>query len=141
MSDFDGFISIWYPFWSAFEWFLNHKNPISIDKSRHHYCGFVETWPTCVNPRCNLRKKKEYQRNRSIKIHGKVKNLKPLLSKTFCGIANLNVSSGIQTKLLTYMSYGIPSISSQQVINNFDAIKSSLPFYKNEKELIKHLSF
>ena len=77
-----------------------------------------------------------WQRNRSVKIHGKVKNLKPLLSKTFCGIANLNVSSGIQTKLLTYMSYGIPSISSQQVINNFDAIKSSLPFYKNEKKLI-----
>ena len=36
------------------------------------------------------------------------------------------------------MSYGIPSISSNQVIKNFDAIKSnSLPAYRNEKELIK----
>ena len=77
-------------------------------------------------------------KNSSIKIHGKVKNLKPLLSKSFCGLANLDVSSGIQTKLLTYMSYGIPSISSQQVLNNFDAIKSKfLPVYKNENELIK----
>ena len=36
------------------------------------------------------------------------------------------------------MSFGIPSISSKQVIDNFDAIKSdSLPVYKNEDELIK----
>ncbi len=77
-------------------------------------------------------------KNKSIQIHGKVKNLKPLLSNTICGLANLNISSGIQTKLLSYMSYGIPSISSNQVIKNFDAIKSnSLPVYRNEKELIK----
>ena len=79
-----------------------------------------------------------WEKNNSIKVHGKVKNLKPVLSNSFCGLANLNISSGIQTKLLTYMSYGIPSISSQQVLNNFDAIKSkTLPSYKNENELIK----
>ena len=78
-----------------------------------------------------------WERSKSIKVHGKVNNLKPLLSQTFCGIANLNVSSGVQTKLLTYMSYGIPSISSLQVIKNFDVIKSNfLPSYKNEKEFI-----
>ena len=52
-------------------------------------------------------------------------------------LANLNVSSGIQTKLLTYMSYGIPSISSKQVLSNFDAIGStSLPTYENKDEFI-----
>jgi hypothetical protein len=77
-------------------------------------------------------------KNRSVQVHGKVKNLKPLLANSICGLANLNISSGIQTKLLTYMSFGIPSISSRQVIDNFDAIKSnSLPVYKNEDELIK----
>lgn len=77
-------------------------------------------------------------KNRSVQIHGKVENLKPLLANSICGLANLNISSGIQTKLLTYMSFGIPSISSRQVIDNFDAIKSdSLPVYKNEDELIK----
>ena len=36
------------------------------------------------------------------------------------------------------MSYGVPSVSSYQVLENFDAIKSSkLLTYKNEKELIK----
>ena len=79
-----------------------------------------------------------WSQNKSVKIHGKISNLNNLLSKTFCGLANLNVSSGIQTKLLTYMSYGIPSVSSKQVLENFDAIHSlSLPKYKNKKELIQ----
>ena len=56
-----------------------------------------------------------WSRNKSVKIHGKVSNLKPLLSKSFCGLANLEISSGIQTKILTYMSFGIPVISSNQV--------------------------
>ena len=35
------------------------------------------------------------------------------------------------------MSYGIPSISSKQVMENFDLIKSKkITFYKNKKELI-----
>ncbi len=79
-----------------------------------------------------------WKKNKSVKIHGKVKNLDPLLSKVFCGLANLDISSGVQTKLLTYMSYGIPAISSKQVITNFDAINSSsLPTYKNKEDLIK----
>ena len=36
------------------------------------------------------------------------------------------------------MSYGIPSISSKKVIDNFDALRSSsLPRYKKSEELIK----
>ena len=79
-----------------------------------------------------------WKQNSSVVIHGKVKKIDTLISKSICGLANLNISSGIQTKILTYMSYGIPSVSSHQVSENFDAIKSSkLPTYKNEKELIK----
>lgn len=79
-----------------------------------------------------------WQKAKLIKIHGKVKKLDPLLSNVFCGLANLNISSGIQTKLLTYMSYGIPSISSKKVLDNFDALKPSfLPIYTNNDQLIK----
>ena len=81
-----------------------------------------------------------WQKNKSIKIHGKVNKLDPLLSNVICGLANLNISSGIQTKLLTYMSYGIPSVSSKKVLDNFDAIKtSSLPCYKNRDQFIKSI--
>ena len=73
----------------------------------------------------------------SIVIHGKVAEIESLLTKTICGLANLNVASGIQTKILTYMSYGIPTIASKQVFENFDAISSSyLPTYQSKKELI-----
>ena len=35
------------------------------------------------------------------------------------------------------MSYGIPSVCSEQVVKNFDAIKNSkIQYYKTEKELI-----
>ena len=77
-------------------------------------------------------------RKKNVKIIGKVNNLEPYLEKSICGLANLKISSGIQTKLLTYMSYGIPSVCSQQVIKNFDAIKNSkIQSYKNNDELIK----
>ena len=78
-----------------------------------------------------------FMRAEGVKFYGKIKNLEPYLSKVICGLANLNISTGIQTKLLTYMSYGIPSISSKQVIENFDKISSSkMIYYKSNSDLI-----
>ena len=78
------------------------------------------------------------QQKQNVKIFNKINNLEPYLDKVICGLANLKISSGIQTKLLTYMSYGIPSVCSQQVFENFDAIKESkIDFYKNNEEMIK----
>ena len=78
------------------------------------------------------------ERKKNVKIFNKINNLEPYLDKVICGLANLKISSGIQTKLLTYMSYGIPSVCSQQVLENFDAIKESkISFYRNNKEMIK----
>ena len=78
------------------------------------------------------------EKKSNVKVFGKVKNLTPFLNKTICGMANLDVSSGIQTKILTYMSYGIPTVCSYQVAKSFDAIKKSkVNFYKNEKEMLK----
>ena len=75
---------------------------------------------------------------KGVKVIGKVNNLEPYLNKVICGIANLKISSGIQTKILTYMSYGIPSICSQQVYENFDALKKSkINYYKNDNDFIK----
>ena len=75
-----------------------------------------------------------------VKIFGKVKNLEPYLSNVICGLANLRISTGIQTKLLTYMSYGIPCICSKKVYENFDKIQSiKLDYYKNDKQFINHI--
>ena len=78
-----------------------------------------------------------FMRAKGVKCYGKVKNLEPHLSKVICGLANLNISTGIQTKLLTYMSYGIPSVSSKQVLENFDKISShKMVHYKNNSDLV-----
>ncbi len=78
------------------------------------------------------------KREPSVKILDKVDNLEPYIEKTICGLANLDVSTGVQTKLLTYMSYGIPSICSEKVAKNFDAIRNTkINFYKNNDDMIK----
>ena len=78
------------------------------------------------------------ERNKSIIVHGKVKKLDKIIKNSFCGLANLNISSGIQTKILTYMSFGLPCISSRRVVKNFDKLNSKIiPNYKNDDELIK----
>ena len=78
-----------------------------------------------------------FMKKPGVQIKGKIKNLEPHLSKVICGLANLNISTGVQTKLLTYMSYGIPSICSEKVFKNFDKIKSNkIDYYKNDKEFI-----
>ena len=52
-------------------------------------------------------------------------------------LANLNISPGPNTKILTYMSYGIPCVASKIVLKNFHAIDPKiLPIYSNENELI-----
>ena len=78
-----------------------------------------------------------FMRAEGVKFYGKIKNLEPYLSKVICGLANLNISTGIQTKLLTYMSYGIPSVSSKKVLENFDKISShKMVSYKSSSDLI-----
>ena len=78
------------------------------------------------------------KRKPNVKILNKVNNLKPHLNNIVCGLANLDIATGIQTKLLTYMSYGIPSVCSKKVAENFDAIKESkIHFYRNNEEMIK----
>ena len=79
-----------------------------------------------------------FERNKSIKVHGEVNKLDNIIKKSFCGLANLNISTGIQTKILTYMSFGLPCISSARVIKNFDKLNSNIiQSYKNDDELIK----
>ncbi len=78
-----------------------------------------------------------FMKKHGVHIKGKIKNLEPHLSNVICGLANLNISTGVQTKLLTYMSYGIPSICSRKVYENFDKLKASkIDYYKSDREFI-----
>ena len=74
---------------------------------------------------------------RNVKIYGSVKKLDKLIKESICGICNLDVTSGIQNKIFTYMSYGLPVISSE---NSFpkELKKNKLIFdYKNDKQFLE----
>ena len=51
-------------------------------------------------------------------------------------MANLEIATGVQGKVLTYMSYGLPVICSKKVSSNF---KNNVINYNNNSELIKKI--
>jgi len=71
--------------------------------------------------------------NKDVKCWGKQKNLDKFIKGSFCGLANLEIATGIQGKILTYMSYGLPVICSKKTASNFD---DNVISYRNDKDLI-----
>ena len=74
--------------------------------------------------------------NKSINCLGPKKRLDKFIKGSICGLANLRIATGIQGKVLTYMSYGLPVICSKIVAANFS---KSVLTYNNNKEFIKKL--
>ncbi|MBA1339058.1 MAG: Glycosyltransferase involved in cell wall bisynthesis [Pelagibacterales bacterium] len=75
--------------------------------------------------------------NPKVKIIGQKKKIDKYMKKTICGLANLKIASGVQGKVLTYMSFGLPAICSDKVSPNFG---SATIQYKDDKELIKKIT-
>ena len=71
-----------------------------------------------------------------IEILGPKKNLQVYLKSSICGLANLEIATGVQGKVLTYMSYGLPIICSEKVANNF---KKNVISYNSNPNLIRNL--
>ena len=74
--------------------------------------------------------------NSKVRVIGQQKKIDKFIKKSICGLANLEIATGIQGKVLTYMSYGLPAICSHKISSNFS---SAVMNYKNEKELINHI--
>ena len=72
--------------------------------------------------------------NKNVNCLGSQKKLDRFMKGAICGLANLKIATGIQTKVLTYMSYGLPVICSKNVASNFN---KGVLSYKNYKEFIK----
>ena len=74
--------------------------------------------------------------NKNIHCLGPKKKLEKFIKGSICGLANLKIATGIQGKVLTYMSYGLPVICTKKVALNFN---NSVLSYKNDKEFIDKL--
>ncbi|MBA1339493.1 MAG: Glycosyltransferase involved in cell wall bisynthesis [Pelagibacterales bacterium] len=77
-------------------------------------------------------------RFKNIKTLGKVDNLKKIVKGSICGLANLDIATGMQNKILTYISFGLPVICSLKATKGFGDNKKSngLLIYNNNKKLI-----
>ncbi len=72
-------------------------------------------------------------KNKNIIISGPQKKIAKYVDKSFCGIANLNIATGVQVKVLNYMSFGLPVICSKQVALNFN---NNTLIYKSNDDLM-----
>ena len=74
----------------------------------------------------------------NVEILGTKKNLSKYIKNSFCGLANLQIATGVQGKVLTYMSYGLPVICSKKVAENFGI--NVLTYSKNSDLIEKIIS-
>ena len=80
-------------------------------------------------------------RLKNVKVHGPVQKIHKLVKKSICGICNLEVATGLQMKIFTYISYGLPSIVHKNSFpkNIFKKNKQIL-VYTKDVELISLIS-
>tara|TARA_Y100000590_G_scaffold420227_1_gene522723 strand:+ start:3919 stop:5070 length:1152 start_codon:yes stop_codon:yes gene_type:complete len=70
--------------------------------------------------------------------HGPIKNMDPMIKNSICGICNLDIATGTQMKILTYMSYGLPCVSSDLSFKNtFFKRNKEILVYKNSDDFLK----
>ena len=67
---------------------------------------------------------------------GQQNNIKKFIKNSICGLANIKIATGVQSKVLTYMSYGLPVVCSKKVASNF---KKNTINYNNNNDLVKKI--
>ena len=67
---------------------------------------------------------------------GQQNNIKKFIKNSICGLANIKIATGVQGKVLTYMSYGLPVVCSKKVASNF---KKNTISYNNNNDLVKKI--
>ena len=73
---------------------------------------------------------------KNVKVLEKVKSLRKHLNLSICGISNLQIATGVQNKILTYMSLALPTIASSisaSGIKNLSINEDFLVLQNNEK--------
>tara|TARA_B100000963_G_scaffold326191_1_gene313031 strand:+ start:496 stop:1629 length:1134 start_codon:yes stop_codon:yes gene_type:complete len=88
--------------------------------------------------------------NKNVTCWGQQKNLDKFIKGTICGLANLDIATGMQGKILSYMSYGLPVICSKKTsyhfdknvisYNNVDDLVIKINKFKNDKKLSNQIS-
>jgi hypothetical protein len=77
----------------------------------------------------------------NVKILGKIKSLRKNINLAICGVSNLEIATGIQNKIFTYMSYALPTIASLKSSSGIKGLieKKDLLIYQDKKKLIEQI--
>ena len=96
----------------------------------------ITNFKFCIIGDINKTRKRLLTSNSNVEILGSIKNLKNYVKTAFCGIANLEIATGVQGKVFTYMSHGLPVICSNKVSKNFG---KSVLSYDRDYEIIEKI--
>jgi glycosyltransferase involved in cell wall biosynthesis len=75
----------------------------------------------------------------NVVVHGFINKLDKLVKNSICGICNLKISTGIQSKIFTYMSYGLPALVSKNSLPKNLLENKEVIVYKNNNQLIHNI--
>ena len=70
-------------------------------------------------------------------VQGPVDKLDKLIKNSICGICNLKTATGIQNKIFTYMSYGLPAVVSKNSFPKSLVENREVIVYKNNKQFVQ----
>ena len=78
---------------------------------------------------------------KNVQCVGSVKKVERYIKNSICGLSNLRVATGVQNKILTYGSYGLPTLCSLKSTQGLLSFKNNrhLITYKNNNEFIKKI--
>ena len=77
----------------------------------------------------------------NVKVHGPIKKIDNMIKKSICGISNLKVATGLQNKIFTYMSYGLPAIASKDSVpKKLIKNKKNILIYSSQDDLVNCIS-
>ena len=83
---------------------------------------------------------KFFLNRKNVVIHGPIKKLDKIFKKSICGVCNVNIATGLQNKIFTYMSYGLPAIISEECFpDNLLKKNKDVLVYKNKKQFLNHI--
>ncbi len=98
----------------------------------------ITNFKFCIIGDISQTRKKLLSSNSNVEILGTIKNLKNYIKTSFCGLSNLEIATGVQGKVFTYMSHGLPVICSNKVSKNFG--KNVLSYAKDNEIIEKIIS-
>ena len=76
----------------------------------------------------------------NVYVYDNVKSFEKLCANAICGIANITIATGMQFKVLEYMSMGLPTVVSEKCFRSINFKKNhDLMVYNNNDQFVKQI--